>query len=139
MRLLDALLDVRRVEPPPVTPVDRGLRQAFSLEASTVSYNSAISACEKAELWQEALHLFAQARTRRLHPDVLGTNVSQTSKVDRTRDRRLGGERQVLSSELGNEPPTVDRSPWIHSDDSFPPKQPEKRACGTSNGTTMPR
>ena len=51
-------------------------------EPDVISYNSAISACEKGQQWEQALRLLLEMRSSRLEPNVMSYNsaISACSK-----------------------------------------------------------
>ena len=56
--------------------------RSSQLEPNVISYNSAISACEKGQQWEQALRLLLEMRSSRLEPNVISYNsaISACSK-----------------------------------------------------------
>ena len=50
--------------------------QAHGLERNVISYNAAISACEKGSQWQEALELLAEMQAQGLEPNVISYSAA---------------------------------------------------------------
>ncbi len=48
--------------------------RSSQLEPNVISYNSAISACEKGQQWEQALRLLLEMRSSRLEPNVMSYN-----------------------------------------------------------------
>jgi len=46
------------------------------LDPNVVSYNAAVSACEKGQQWEMALSLMGQMRRSRVDPDEISNNVA---------------------------------------------------------------
>jgi pentatricopeptide repeat domain-containing protein 1 len=46
------------------------------LQPDVISYNAAISACEKGLQWEKALHFLSEMRTQGLQPDVISYNAA---------------------------------------------------------------
>ena len=58
-------------------------RFSRGLEASQISYNAAVSACERGEEWQQALELLRRAQERRLGDVVSDLDAVLENSVER--------------------------------------------------------
>ena len=50
--------------------------RARGIEPNVISYNAAISACEKGSQWERALELLGEMRTRGVEPNVINYNTA---------------------------------------------------------------
>ena len=50
-----------------------------AVDPNVISFNAAISSCEKAEQWQQALFLFQTMRNAKIQPNVISYNAAISS------------------------------------------------------------
>ena len=53
--------------------------QAQGLEPNVITYNAAISACEKGSQWQQALELLAEMQAQGLEPNVISYSAAMSA------------------------------------------------------------